>query len=189
MLKNNSSNKCLDTEGKPKEGGIYTMFKCKNNDEGQIFTLKKPTTVKVIKNWINLVGPNYLCLKNAGKGNKLVQATCNDTPEMLWKFEVKSGDTFTIVNKKDQSVIDLLGGKKLKGNPLVSFARNNGKSQRWNVEELKKSKVMLRSQVSGRCLDNTGKATKGSNYRLWDCSKKNGNQQFRLQYASPGILI
>ena len=191
MLKNNSVNKCVDTEGKPKEGGVYAMFKCKNNDDGQTFKFREPTTVSVNRNWINIVGPGpeYLCVKNAGKGKKLVQATCNDSAEMLWKFEVLNGDTFIIVNKKDQSVFDLLNSKKFKGNAVVSFKRNNSKSQRWNIQHLTKGKLLIRNQISGRCFDNTGKAKINGLYRIWDCNKKSRNQWYRLQYARPGKLF
>merc|ERR1712032_1028324 len=184
MIKNNKLNKCLDTDGKPKESGIYKMFKCKAGDEGQSFRFIRPTTVKLAKGWINIIGPDYLCLKNTGKGNKLIQSTCSDSAEMLWKFEVVKGNIFTVVNKKDQSVIDLSGSKTFKGNGLVSFKRNNSKSQTWNVQTAKKGHIILKSEASGRCLDG-GKIKKGSSYRIWDCSKKNKSQQFRLQYARP----
>merc|ERR1712032_1784189 len=184
IIKNNKLNKCLDTDGKPKESGIYKMFKCKAGDEGQSFRFIRPTTVKLAKGWINIIGPDYLCLKNTGKGNKLIQSTCSDSAEMLWKFEVVKGNIFTVVNKKDQSVIDLSGSKTFKGNGLVSFKRNNSKSQTWNVQTAKKGHIILKSEASGRCLGG-GKIKKGSSYRIWDCSKKNKSQQFRLQYARP----
>lgn len=184
MLKNSKVNKCIDTDGKPKETGVYKMFKCKVGDEGQTFKFVKPTTVKLTKSWINIIGPNFLCLKNTGNGKKLIQSACSDSAEMLWKFDVVKGNTFTITNKKDQSVIDLSGSKTFKGNGLVSYKRNNSKSQRWNVQTIKKGQIIIKSEASGRCLD-AGKIKKYSSYRIWDCSKKSKGQQFRLQYARP----
>ena len=84
---------------------------------------------------------------------KLIQSACSDSAEMLWKFDVVKGNTFTITNKKDQSVIDLSGSKTFKGNGLVSYKRNNSKSQRWNVQTIKKGQIIIKSEASGRCLD------------------------------------
>jgi len=184
IIKNNSVDKCIDIDGKPKESGNYLMFKCKENEEGQTFKFVKPTTINLPKSWVNIVGPNFLCLKNDGKEEKLTQVQCDNKPEMLWKFEITEGNTVTIVNKEDQSMIDLLNSKTFKGNSLVAFKRNNSKSQEWDVQQLKKGKISLRNKASGTCLD-VPKIGKESNYRIWECSKKNKNQKFRLQYARP----
>ena len=91
---------------------------------------------------------------------------------MLWKFEVYKGNDFILINKKDNSVLDLLNGKKFKGNALVAFKRNNSRSQRWNIEHLKKGKILIKNQISGRCFDYNGNAKLNGLYRIWDCNKK-----------------
>jgi hypothetical protein len=188
MIKNNSLDKCIDTDGKPKQSGIYQMFKCKDDEEGQYFKFIKPTSVHLIEEYIQIVGPNFHCLKNNGKGKKLSQEECNDNPEFLWKFEIVQGNTFIIVSKLDESVIDLSDGKFFKGNSLITFERQNYETQKWIVHKHKKGIISIKSEASGTCLD-AGKITKGSNYRIWDCSKKHRSQKFRQEYARPGIYF
>lgn len=186
MIKNLSTDKCLDIDGKPKKGGLYEMFKCKHNHETQTISFKLPTTVKVIRTWINIVGNNFLCYKNNGIGKEIVQEDCNNTNEMLWKFEVLQGDNFVIVSKMDNSVLDILEGKTFKGNYLITQERNNSKSQVFNIQNLTKGKILIRNQFSGKCIDNSNP---NQLYRLEDCNKDSQNQLIRLEYPRPGIYI
>ena len=189
MIKNLSTDKCLDIDGKPKQGGFYEMFKCKHNHETQTVAFKLPTTVEVIKSWINIIGPNFLCLKNVKTGNEIVQAECNDTDEMLWKFEVLEGNNFVIVSKKDNSVLDLFDGKDFKGNKLITHERNNNSTQIFNIQNLPKGQILIRNQISGKCLDNYKKGKDSQFFRIWDCDMNSKNQLIRLTYARPGKYL
>ena len=188
MIKNNFLDKCIDTYGKPKPYQTYQMFKCKEDEEGQYFKFIKPTTVHLIEEWIQIIGPTFLCLKNIGRGKELVQESCKDEPAFLWKFEIIEGNTFVIKSKMDESVIDLSDGKIFKGNSLIAYQRQDYNTQKWIVRKHKKGRISIKSEASGTCLD-AGKMSIGSGFRIWNCSKKHKGQKFRQEYARPSNYI
>lgn len=185
LIKSSALGKCFETDGKPKHSQIYQMFKCKDDEENQHFRFVIPTTVSLIKGWTQIIGNNFLCLKNTGKGKLLTQETCTDDKEFLWKFEVIEGNTFVIKSKLDESVIDLLDGKTFNGNNLIAFKRKDYKTQKWIVKKRRNAKIRIINKASGTCLD-AGKKLNGSPFRIWNCSRKHNGQKFRQEYPRPG---
>jgi hypothetical protein len=104
---------------------------------------------------------------------------------MLWKFEVLEGNNFVIVSKKDNSVLDLFDGKDFKGNKLITHERNNNSTQIFNIQNLPKGQILIRNQISGKCLDNYKKGKDSQFFRIWDCDMNSKNQLIRLTYARP----
>eukprot|EP00914_Ancora_sagittata_P003803 GHVO01008196.1.p1 GENE.GHVO01008196.1~~GHVO01008196.1.p1 ORF type:complete len:141 (+),score=5.18 GHVO01008196.1:27-449(+) len=86
-------------------------------------------------------------------------------------MSLQSGNTYTIVNAKSRTAIDLSGGD---GKSIIGFDYHGQGNQQWRFEQRGDARWVIRSVSSGKSLDFEGEAHDGapviatSSEREWD---------------------
>merc|ERR1711957_752367 len=97
QFKNVQRNKCFDNTGKAAIGQFYHIWDCGNDNKNQWFEFKFPVQNNN-DGWVNIVGPDGLCVSAKNNGGNLIQEKCGDSVDLLWSF-LPYGKNQLIVSK------------------------------------------------------------------------------------------
>lgn len=140
-------------------------------EEGKYYQIKCVRSMKVLS----------IENKDTGDGAKVIQVAPAAGPFQQWKF-VKTGDYYKIVNRKTGKALNVKGGSKDEGTPVIQWdADDASENQQWSL--VKKGEYFaIKARHSGLVLDvadgSKGRKVPLIQYPLQE--KDNGNQIFEL---------
>ncbi|MEU7608822.1 RICIN domain-containing protein [Micromonospora sp. NPDC049204] len=94
-----------------------------------------------------------LCLGLYGEGTqaKAHLAACTGDPEQDWVMTPVGPEAFTVANAASGQCLDVEGGSKDDGTPLMQFPCHGGANQQWRLPPIGGGPVLLVAVHSGKC--------------------------------------
>jgi len=182
------SKKCLDNGGSKQENHGIGQWDCVESDNlafkftcpAPVFT---PNASDCSNGWTQIVNKvSNMCVKFENAKNRIVQGTCVNGDEFLWKFVALDDGHYLIYSKKGDYVFDSFYGKTDNGNPVWNWDFNKGDNQRLQIKRINNdtSFFIIIFKHSKKCLDVPG-GSKQENEGLiqWECNDGN-NQAFKF---------
>ena len=164
LIKSLNSGKCMDNTGNYGDGKLFHQWDCSPENANQPFTMSLPVGAQspggvnppLEGKWIWLKQRDF-CVKHSGNNQRVSQATCENHPDFLWKFQRYFDGTYIIISKSGNQVLDFEGESTSNGTGLLSWNKNAGTNQRWTVHPYSKpNQFLIKSLNSAKCIDNTG---------------------------------
>ena len=147
---------------------MYHLWDCSTNNSNQWFLFRNPPIHKLAKipnNWLNIRGSTGLCVAVSDKnGERLTQQKCGNENNLLWK--IQQIDNQFIISNKNGLVLENYQTKGNNGNPIISSDRTNAKNQKWDIENLKNEKILIKDSVNNKCFDDTGKKSSSNRFGM-----------------------
>ncbi|UWP80600.1 RICIN domain-containing protein [Dactylosporangium fulvum] len=143
----------------------------------------RPAALLQVKPSLLRASHSGLCMQtNEGNGANAVQQPCDaNNPTELWVPQIvgNSQDTFLFVNAKDNRCLDVNGGSKDNGAPIVQWDCHSAPNQQWRLQR-DGDGFRFVSVNSGRCIGvDSGNPNPGAAVRQWDCDNS-ANQRWQV---------